>query len=154
MARFPTEVDRAVLVHVPAARAYEYLADVRRSAGCIPSIARCERVGDDTWRFTSKDRSVGPLTMSVRYTARYEGNGRDRIDFRSVGADGDNADIDGTFTLQSLDADTTRIELRQMIAPETPVPRLLQGAIRTFVEREAATEIEQFLDGVRRSLEG
>ena len=154
MAKFPTEVERSVVVRVPVTRAYEYLADVARSAGCIPSIARCERVGDDTWRFTSKERSIGPLTMSVRYTARYERNGRDRIVFRSVGAEGDNADVDGTFSLCAVDEDTTRIELRQMIAPETPVPRLLQGMIRSFVEREAAGEIEQFLDGVRRALEG
>ena len=92
--------------------------------------------------------------MSVRYTARYEGNGKDRILFRSVGAEGDSADVDGTFSLHALGEDTTRIELRQMIAPETPVPRLLQGMIRSFVEREAAGEIEQFLDGVRRALEG
>jgi carbon monoxide dehydrogenase subunit G len=153
VAKFPTTVERSVVVRVPVTLAYQYLSDVARSAGCIPSIARCERVGEDTWHFASKERSVGPITMSVCYTARYQGNGKDRIVFRSVGAEGDSADIDGTFILRALGEDTTRIELRQMIAPETPVPRLLQGVIRSFVEREAAGEIEQFLDGVRRALE-
>jgi hypothetical protein len=36
---------------------------------------------------------------------------------------------------------------------DTPVPRLLQGLIRSFVEREAATAVEQYLANVKRALE-
>jgi hypothetical protein len=41
----------------------------------------------------------------------------------------------------------------QTIAPDTPVPRLLQGLIRSFVQNEAASAVRGFLDNVRRELE-
>src|SRR5262249_1993763 len=47
----------------------------------------------------------------------------------------------------------TRVRLTQMIAPDTPVPRLVQGLIRSFVQREAASAVRGFLDNVRRELE-
>lgn len=47
----------------------------------------------------------------------------------------------------------TRVELQQTTAPETPVPRLLQGMLRSFVDREAEETIEHFLTNVKRRLE-
>ena len=154
MAKFPTEVERRVVARVPLARAYSYLLDVGGTSKWIPSIARCEKVDAQTWRFISKERSVGPLSLGIRYTARYEGNGVDHISFRSVEAEGDNAEIEGTLALRALADGTTEIHLHQRIAPDTPVPRLMQGMLRSFVEREASSEVDSFLEGVRRTLEG
>ncbi|HUI27291.1 MAG TPA: hypothetical protein VL403_14510, partial [Candidatus Kryptonia bacterium] len=75
MAKFPTEVERTVTVKVPLARAYEFLWDVVGSSRCIPGIDACKRVGDDTYRFVYEERSTGPVSLVVRYTARYQGNG-------------------------------------------------------------------------------
>jgi hypothetical protein len=66
----------------------------------------------------------------ARYTARYEGNGLDTIRLAA-----------------------TRVRFAQTIAPDTPVPRLLQGLIRSFVQREAASAVRRLLDNVRREVE-
>jgi hypothetical protein len=91
--------------------------------------------------------------MVVQYTARYEGNGIDQIAFESTGAKGDNTDVNGLIRLQPSGPEATRIMLRQMIAPDTPIPRLLQGLIRSFVEREAAEGAQSYLANVKRALE-
>ena len=154
MAKFPTEVERSVTVRVDAARAYEYLWDVVRSSACIAGLESCKRIGNSTYRFRYQERSAGPVSLTVRYTARYEGNGKDRITFATVPGAGDNTEVAGTIRVQPSGAGSTRIVLRQMIAPETPIPRLLQGFLKSFVEKEAAEGLRQYLAHVKQTLEG
>jgi carbon monoxide dehydrogenase subunit G len=154
MAKFPTEVERSVTVQVPLAAAYTYLWNVVGSSSCVPGLQRCEAVGDDTYRFTYAERSTGPVSLVVRYTARYSSNGVDQITFENTGAKDDNTDVNGTIRLQASGTDATRIHLRQMIAPDTPIPRLLQSLIKSFVEKEAADGARQYLANVKRALEG
>ena len=152
MAKFPSEVEETVVVPATPARTYEFLWDVLGSSFCIPGIDRCEAAGDDTYRFIYKSRSTGPVSMVVQYTARYEGNGTDRITFESFGAEGDNTDVRGTIRLEPY-GPGTRVVMKQMISPDTPVPRLLQSLIRSFVEAETATAVREYLANVRGELE-
>ena len=120
---------------------------------CVPDLATCERVGPDTYRFVSRERSAGPVSMVAIYTARYEGNGVDTIRFESLPLEGENTDVRGVIALEEAAEAATRVRFTQTIAPDTPVPRLLQGLIRSFVEREAASAVRGFLDNVRREVE-
>lgn len=153
MAKFPTEIERAVTVRVPLARAYAFLWDVVTSSACVPGLDHCTPVGADCYRFVYQEKTTGPVSLVVQYTARYEGNGRDEIRFTGTAADGDNTDVTGVIRLEPAGDGATRIVLRQTVAPDTPVPRFLQGLIRGFVEREAAGSVEEYLDGVKRTLE-
>jgi hypothetical protein len=153
MAKFPTEVEESVVVGVPLPRTYAFLWDVAGSARCIEGLESCTPVGDATYRFVHGERSSGPVSLVVRYTSRYHGNGTDEIRYRSIAAAGDNTDVDGFIRLAADGPGGTRIVLRQMLAPETPVPRLLQGLIRGFVEREASEGVRRYLAAVKRALE-
>ena len=153
MAKFPTEVERSVTARVPLPRVHEYLWDVVGSSPCIPGLDSCKEVGKDTYRFIYQERSTGPVSMVVRYTARYRSNGIDQITFEGTAAKGDNTDLSGVIQLRPSGADATRITLRQMIAPDTPIPRLLQGLVRSFVEGEAAEGVQQYLANVKKALE-
>jgi carbon monoxide dehydrogenase subunit G len=153
MAKFPTDVERSITVKVPLARAYEFLWDVVGSSACIPGIDKCSPLGSDTYQFLYRSVSTGPVSMIVRYTSRYRGNGKDTIDFESTAAEGDNTDVTGKIRLEPAGADSTRITLRQTLAPDTPVPRLVQGLIRSFVEKEAARGVERYLENVKQALE-
>src|SRR5215831_4903307 len=126
MAKFPTDVEESVTIAAPRERVYAYLWDVIGSSRCVPDLASCELAGPDTYRFVSRERGVGPVSMVARYTARYEGNGVDLIRFESVSRGDDNTDVRGTIALEPAPGGATRVTFRQMIAPDTPVPRLLQ----------------------------
>ena len=99
MAKFPTEVEETITVAAPIDHVYAYLWDVVASSICIPGIDRCENVGPDTYRFVYKERSTGPISMIVRYTARYHGNGKDEISFEGISASDDNTDVRGQLRL-------------------------------------------------------
>lgn len=152
MAKFPTETEESVVVSAPIERVYAYLWDVVGSSTCIPGIERCEGVGPDTYRFTYQERSTGPVSMVVRYTARYRGNGRDEILFEGISAGDDNTDVEGRLRL-TAEAGGTRIAIKQRLAPDTPVPWLLQSLIRSFVESEASGAVRDYLANLRRELE-
>jgi len=152
MAKFPTDVERSIDVNAPLDRVYSFFWDVAGSARCIPGIDTCRSVRKDTYAFHYQPRSTGPVSMIVRYTTAYTGNGTDEIAFRSVGEPDDNTDAEGSIRLEPTSRGT-RIRLRQRVAPDTPVPRLVQGMIRSYVEREAATAVEAYLAAVKRELE-
>lgn len=154
MAKFPTTVEKSVTVKVPVERAYKYLWDVVGSSPCIPGLDTCTPTGDaDTYEFIYQERSAGPVTMIVRYTAEYETNGKDKITFRSAAGADDNTDVDGEIRLKAAGPESTKITLKQMLAPDTPVPRLLQSFLTSFVEKEAAEAAKVYLQNVKDALE-
>jgi hypothetical protein len=61
--------------------------------------------------------------------------------------------VNGSIRLQPIGDGTTRVIVHQTVAPDTPVPRLLQGLVRSFVAGEAAKALEQYLGNVKRELE-
>ena len=151
MSKFPTETEESVNVTAPIDRVYAFLWDVVGSSNCIPGIDRCENVGPDTYLFIYKERSTGPVSLTVRYTARYRGNGKDEINFEGISATDDNTDVRGQLRLSGKGANT-RITLKQRLAPDTPVPWLLQSLIRSFVEAETAAAARDYLANVRQTL--
>lgn len=153
MAKFPTEVERSVTVKAPIADVYKYLWDVAGSSPCIPGIDRCEPLGEDTYRFIFAERSTGPVSMTVCYTARYAGNGSDRISFEGMNADGDNTEVKGSIKLTATGADSTKITIKQMLAPDTPVPRLLQSFLKSYVESESAAAVKDYLANLKKAFE-
>ena len=152
MAKFPTDVTESTVVPVSLADAYAFFWDVAGSARCIPGLARCETLGGDVYRFVYEERSTGPVSMSVQYTARYTGNGTDEIRFAGTNAPGDNTDVTGSIRLERLGERETRVVLTQMLAPDTPVPRLLQGLIKSFVQGEASKAASDYLASVTRTI--
>lgn len=152
MAKFPTTVEKSITIKAPIEKVYAYLWDAVASSGCIEGVDHCDKVEDDTYRFVFETKSVGPVSMNVQYTAKYEGNGTDKITFKTFGAAGDNTDVEGTARLKAS-GDATKIVLKQMTAPDTPVPRLVQGMLRSFVESEAEGTIKAFLANLKRDLE-
>jgi carbon monoxide dehydrogenase subunit G len=153
MAKFPAEAEKSITVKVPAARAYEFLWDVLGSAHCIPGLAGCKRVSDDTYRFLYREMSAGPVRHAVRYTARYEGNDTDRITFASIPAKDANTDVDGVFRLQASGPGATKITLHQKVVSDTPVPWLLHGLVRSFVDDNGGRLVKEHLANIKRALE-
>jgi carbon monoxide dehydrogenase subunit G len=152
MAKFPTEVESSVTVKVPLEKAYRYLWDVVGSSQCIPGLASCKKVGKDTYKFVYEERSTAGLTITVQYTAAYETDGKSSIAFVSAPAKGDNTDVDGEIRLQKAGTGT-KITLRQMVAPDTPVPMLLQRLVKSFAEKEATATVKEYLANLKEALE-
>ncbi|MDP3936730.1 MAG: SRPBCC family protein [Deltaproteobacteria bacterium] len=154
MARFPTDAKRSITVKVPLARTYKFFWDVPGHAKLIPGLDSCKRVGPDIYRFVYEPRSTGPVTITAQYTARYKGNGKDEIKYEGMANNGDNTDIAGVIRLDEAGDKGTKVTIQQTIAPDTPVPKLVQGLVRSFVEREASNALKEFLENIKKELQG
>jgi carbon monoxide dehydrogenase subunit G len=152
MAKFPTEVEGSVTVKLPIEKVYKYLWDVVGSSDCIPGLAACKKVGTNTYTFVFEERSAAGIALTVQYTAAYKGDGKGVISFVSAEGKGDNTDVDGELRLQKAGSGT-KITLRQMVAPDTPVPSLLQRLVRSFAEKEASATVKVYLANVKKALE-
>lgn len=152
MAKFPTEVESSVTVKAPIEKAYKYLWDVVGSSKCIPGLASCKKVATNTYQFVYEERSTAGIAITVQYTAAYKGDGKGVITFVGAPAKGDNTDVDGEIRLEKAGTGT-KITLRQMVAPDTPVPSLLQRLVKSFAEKEASTSLKDYLANVRKTLE-
>jgi len=152
MARFPTEIERSVTVKAPIDAVYAYLWDVVGSSRCIPGLASCKKAGRDTYKFVYDERSAAGISMTVRYTAAYTGDGKAAIRFTGTAATGDNTDVEGELRLGKA-GKGTKITLRQTLAPDTPVPALLQRLVKSFAQREADTVAAEYLENLKRALE-
>lgn len=153
MAKFPTRVESSVTVKAPIEKVYKYLWDVVGSSACIPGLASCKKAGKDTYRFVYDDRSAMGITMKVAYTAAYTGDGKSRIAFVGTAGKDDNTDVDGELRLAKSGAGT-KITLTQTLAPDTPVPSLLQRLVKSFAEKEASGGAAEYLANVKQALEG
>jgi carbon monoxide dehydrogenase subunit G len=152
MAKFPTEVESSVTVKVPIEKAYKYLWDVVGSSQCIPGLTNCKKVGVNTYQFVYDPRSTAGIVITVQYTAAYKGDGKRAITFVGTAAKGDNTDVDGEIRLEKAGSGT-KITLRQLVAPDTPVPSLLQRLVKSFAEREALAAVQDYLANVKKTLE-
>ena len=83
--------------------------------------------------------------MTVQYTARYENDGKSAISFASTTRQGRQHRRGRRDPAAEERGRGTKITLRQKLAPDTPVPTLLQGLIRGFVEKEAANAAAEYL---------
>ncbi len=106
----------------------------------------------NTYRFVFEERSAAGITMKVQYTAAYDGDGKGSITFVTAEGKGDNTDVDGHLRLQKA-GPGTKITLRQMVAPDTPVPSLLQRLVKSFAEKEASATVKDYLANVKEALE-
>ncbi len=153
MPKFPTETEYSVTVKRPMAEVYEHLWDVVGTTRLIPGLDSCKALGGDRYHFQYEEKSSGPISLVVRYTAQYEGNGKNEITYKSIGGKKDNTDVEGTIHLRSKGTKSTEITLHQMMAPEMPVPRLLQPLVRPIVQREATDGLRAYLEAVKQTLE-
>jgi carbon monoxide dehydrogenase subunit G len=152
MAKFPTQVESSITVKAPIEKVYKYLWDVVGSSRCIPGLASCKKAGKDTYRFVYDERSAAGISMTVKYTAAYSGDGKSRIAFSGTSAGDDNTDVEGELRLAKAGSGT-KITLRQTLAPDTPVPSLLQRLVKSFAEKEASTAADEYLANVKQALD-
>ncbi|MFN8643723.1 MAG: hypothetical protein U0802_19460 [Candidatus Binatia bacterium] len=153
MAKFPTEVESAVTtVKAPIEKAYKYLWDVVGSSACIPGLKSCKKVGPNTYQFVYEERSDRGHRHRRAVHRGLQGRRQGFDHLVGAPAKGDNTDVDGEIRLEKAGAGT-KITLRQMVAPDTPVLSLLQRLVCSFAEKEASASVKAYLAQVKKTLE-
>lgn len=154
MSRVPTKAEKSIVIAAPASAVYAYVWNVASACRGIPGLSVSRHGAEDIYRFEYANDSEGPVSLRVRYTAKFVGNGKDRITYFSASGNGeDNAEVQGCVVIREIAPGQVQLTLRQELSPETQIPRFLPNLLRAYVQTEAAAAVEAYLKNAKRNLE-
>lgn len=139
------EHQRTFEVEAPLDEVAEFLSDPSRLRHCIVDLEKAEKVDDQTWRWVLEEIGAKNITFQGDYTVRYQRDG-DVVTWESTG-DG-TMRTEGRAQLEAIDDDTTRVDYREALSSDLPIPRLTKKVFRPIVAREVRRGVDAFVDEV------
>lgn len=128
----------------------EFLSDPSRLKECMVDLADAQEVDDQTWRWIREEVGAKNITFQPDYTVRYTRQG-DVVVWESVG-DG-TMRSEGRAELEAIDEQTTRVDYREKLASDLPIPKLARKVFEPIVGREVKKGVNEFVDNVIDHLE-
>jgi uncharacterized membrane protein len=150
MAKIPATEERTFNVRAPLPDVYRFFSDpglLREETG---DVARFERLpGDQANRahWVLVEKVEKGIRYTADYTVEYQGNGADRVTWRTVEG---NLDTEGEVLLRPLADGLTEIRFREVLAPDLPITNLMAKLFKPIVAREVRKDIGRFLERVER----
>ncbi len=144
------EATQTALFEVPASleEAYSAFAEPEIVKSSIIGLDRYEILDNGDARWILKEKAEKGLRFRGDYTVRYGGNGADKVNWYTVAG---NIDTRGEVVLTRLSSGV-RIDYRETLAPDLPIPRLMAKVFKPIVAREVRKDIDAYIENVKRYL--
>lgn len=145
MARFSGEHQETFRLPAAPATVAAHFGDLSMIVRHYGPIERSEILDPDTLRLTLQEKGMKGVRYQAKYTVRYErGDGFLRwktIESQNLWSSGEARFLP--------DGDGTRVEYRQLIETEIPVPRLLAKLAEGIVQNEIVGGVRAYLGRMR-----
>jgi hypothetical protein len=153
MIEVTVELERAFDSPASPAQAFALLSAIPEAARHFPDLeALLPDPEGFTWRLEKV--GVGAISIQGEWTSRYAADpAAGTVDWTPVAGRG-NSEVSGGWRVRPGPGGGSRIELRNRAVLRLPVPRLMQGLVSGFVQRENARLIERWLENLARTLAG
>lgn len=138
-------------IEAPIDKVYEFLTNPLVRKDAILDIERFEKIDDATCRWIMREKREKGITFRGDYTVRYEGNGRDRAQWGTVGTG--TMRTRGSASLRAKGPTTTEVRFEEKIESDIPLPSLMAKVIKPIVAREIRAGVQGFLDRMKTKLE-
>jgi carbon monoxide dehydrogenase subunit G len=152
---FTVEVDfvRRFEVDCPYDRAFDVLSDVPESASHFPNVDALVDLGDNAFRWEMKKIGIDRFYIQTVYACKYTDN-REKgwVKWTPVKGEG-NGLLKGKWTIKSLDADRTRIDLATGGELTVPLPGLVKLLVAPFVVAEFNKMVDKYIHNLTTALE-
>lgn len=144
------EHQRTFEVAAPLDEVATFLSDPSQIRHCMIDLEEAEKVDDQTWRWIREEVGAKGVTFQGDYTVRYRRDG-DTVRWESTGEG--TMRTEGRAKLEELDGDRTRVDYREKLASDLPVPKLSRRIFQPIVAREIKKGVVEFTDEVVDYLE-
>ncbi|MEY3013369.1 MAG: hypothetical protein RIT45_2104 [Pseudomonadota bacterium] len=145
MARFSGEHHETFRLEAPPERAAAHFGDLDMITRHYGPIERAEQLDADTLRLTLQDKGMKGIRYQARYTVRYERT-PGLLRWRTIESDNLWSEGEARF---SAEGTGTRVDYRQRIETEIPVPRLLAKMAEGIVRNEIVGGVQAYLGRMR-----
>lgn len=135
-------------IDAPAEQVFALLADIPSASGHHPGLDRVVDLGGGDYRWEMKKLGTEQHNIQTRYTSRYVADAaRGTVAWTKLNAKGDNAWVDGSFTITSQNA-TTHVRLQTNGELTLPLPSLMKILVVPFAREENRKLNEMYVDSL------
>ena len=134
--------------------AFGLVADVPRSAAHFPGLRGLDDLGDGVYRWRLDSFRVGKFGFDVGYAARYVPDAEAGTVVWTTQPGGGNTRADGSWKVSELPGGGARLIFVNSIAVSVPLPRLMARLGRKALEEMSHRQVESYLRGIARTMEG
>ena len=149
MTKIAATEERTLTVPAPIQEVYRFFSDPVLLREATVDVERFERIDEHRARWVLTEKVEKGVRFLADYTVEYQGNGSDRVSWRSVAG---NLDVTGEAELRPLPVGGTEIHYRETVAPDLPIASLMAKLFKPIVARELRQDIGRFLTRVAQRL--
>lgn len=132
--------------------AWALLSDIARSGGHFPGVDHLTAVdGQGRWRWTLKEKGLGPVRMRVVYDAVYEADPAARTVAWRPAPGRNDMDSYGRWSIVP-DGAGCRLRFEARTVAHVPAPRLMKGMVEAFATEEIRGLKQQYVRAIARTL--
>lgn len=148
------EVRDSIAVAAAPEEAFALVADVGRSGAHFPGVDRLEPIdGSGRWRWSMREKGVGPLSLRVKYDAIYESDPQARtVRWRPPPGGGGDMDSSGSWEVVPRAGGGSVLRFHARTVAHVPVPRLMQRMAEVLAREELSNLKREYLQAIRRTL--
>jgi carbon monoxide dehydrogenase subunit G len=152
MAWLEGTAERDFQVEAPVERVSEFFADPGQFRECVPDLASLEEVDEDVWRFTLEELSAKGVSFQGEYVVEYRREGQDVV-WGPAGEGDENMKAEGRAEIVEVGEGRTRVEYRETMSVQLPIPGLMTSVFNPIVGREVRKGVGEMLDCAVETLE-
>lgn len=135
--------ERTFEVDAPFEEVAGFFSDPSHIQHCMPDLKQAEKIDDQAYRWLLEEVGAKNITFQGDYTVRYERDGEE-VTWETEGEG--TMRCEGRASFESISDERTRVDYRETMASDLPVPRLAAKVFRPIVKREVKKGIDRYLD--------
>jgi uncharacterized membrane protein len=151
MAKIAATEERTLIVSASVEEVYGFFSSPALLREETPEVERFELLGPGRARWVLVEKAEKGIRFQADYTVEYQGQGGDRVTWRTLSG---NLDTAGEVLLRRLDDRRTEIRYRETLAPDLPITPILAALFKPIVAREVRRDIGRFLDRIVHRFSG
>ena len=151
MAKISTTVEREIIVNSSLQDTFDLISNLKETPKYVPGLEKSETVDDVTFKWSFIPVGFKGINITVKYTVKYTINPPNVVSWETIPGSG-NAESKGIFTLEKVDDDKTKINLKMDITVDAPIPRLLNKLAKPFLKGEAERLIDGYIANIKDEL--
>ena len=145
-----TQAVASVTVRAELSDVMALLADVPTMGSYAPGVVSIEEVGPREYRWKMLERKGVGASFTPDYVCKYRDGGPQEICFETISGNVKNR---GAWRVSSAGNGKLRLSIEVTTGLDAPVPRLMKKPAELFARREAQSNLERQLAGIKARLE-
>lgn len=144
------ELNREIELAAPWDEVFALLSDVPRSVSHFPKVDRLVDLGDNRYRWEMEKIGVDKYSIQTAYACKYDADSTaGKVTWVPVPGEG-NGVVSGSWTLTSVNENTTRAKFQTSAALTLPLPGLLKLAISPVIKHEFNGLVDTYMNNLKK----